>query len=69
MLFMTEQMNELNISAPSLKKNNKKKRDMNDDSGLSKNNSKSVKFRLRVQQDKEAEEELKEYDENGKRIS
>lgn len=66
---MTEQMNELSISAPSLKKNNKKKREINDDSGLSKNNSKSVKFRLRVQQDKEAEEELKEYDENGKRIS
>ncbi len=33
----------------------------NDDSPLSHNHSKSVKFRLRVQQDKEAEELIKEY--------
>jgi hypothetical protein len=33
----------------------------NTDDGLSKNHSKSVRFRLRVQQDKEALEQLKEY--------
>ena len=32
-----------------------------DDSELSKNHSKSVKFRLRVQQEKEAEELIKEF--------
>jgi hypothetical protein len=32
-----------------------------DDSELSKNHSKSVKFRLRVQQEKEAEKEMKEF--------
>lgn len=34
------------------------------DDGLSKNHSKSVRFRLRVQQDKEAREQLKEYELN-----
>ena len=34
----------------------------NDDSGLSKNHSKSIRYRLRIQQDKEAEEELKEFE-------
>jgi hypothetical protein len=33
-----------------------------DDSELSKNHSKSVKFRLRVQQEKEAVEEIKEHE-------
>lgn len=32
-----------------------------DDSELSKNHSKSVKYRLRVQQEKEAEKLIKEY--------
>lgn len=34
---------------------------LKDDSGLSKNHSKSVKYRLRVQQQKEAEEVIKKY--------
>ncbi len=34
------------------------------DDGLSKNHSKAVRFRLRVQQDKEAIEQLKEYELN-----
>ena len=33
-----------------------------DDSELSKNHSKSVKYRLRVQQEKEAVEEIKEHE-------
>ena len=37
------------------------------DDGLSKNRSKSVRFRLRVQQDKEALEQLKEYELNNAR--
>ena len=41
------------------------KEEKKDDSGLSKNHSKSVKFRLRVQQQKEAEEEIKEYGTTG----
>ncbi len=32
------------------------------DDGLSKNHSRAVRFRLRVQQDKEAIEQLKEYE-------
>jgi hypothetical protein len=32
------------------------------DDGISKNHSKSVRFRLRVQQDKEAIDQLKEYE-------
>lgn len=34
-----------------------------DDSGLSHNHSKSIKYRLRIQQEKEADEEINEYDE------
>jgi len=34
-----------------------------DTSLLSKNHSKSVRFRIRVQEEKEAEQEIKEYDE------
>lgn len=34
---------------------------MNDDSVFSKNHSKSVKYRLRVQQEHEAEDEIREY--------
>jgi hypothetical protein len=41
-----------------------KKRVRDDDSPLSKNHSKSVKFRLRVQEEVEAEEEIKEYQDN-----
>lgn len=39
----------------------KSKIDKKDDSELSKNHSKSVKFRLRVQQEKEAEELIKQF--------
>ena len=38
-----------------------------DSAGLSKNHSKSVKFRLRVQQQKEATETIKEYVEEQQR--
>lgn len=34
-----------------------------DESPLSKNHSKDVKFRIRIQEDKEAKEAIKEYDE------
>lgn len=34
-----------------------------DESLLSKNHSKSIKYRLRIQQEKEADEEINEYDE------
>lgn len=44
-----------------------KSRKVTPDYGVSKNHSKSVKFRLRVQQDKEALTELKVYDEDLKR--
>jgi hypothetical protein len=44
-----------------------KTRKVTPDYGVSKNHSKSVKFRLRVQQDKEALTELKAYDEDIKR--
>lgn len=44
-----------------------KTRKVTPDHGVSKNHSKSVKFRLRVQQDKEAITELKAYDEDLKR--
>jgi hypothetical protein len=37
------------------------KRELDDDSYLSKNHSKSVRFRLRVQEEAEAEEEIKDY--------
>lgn len=43
------------------KKFKSKKTEREDDSVLSKNHSKSVKFRLRVQQEEEAEKEIKEY--------
>ena len=39
-----------------------KKEEKTDDSLLSKNHSKSIRYRLRVQRDKEAEQELKEFD-------
>lgn len=35
-----------------------------DDTPLSKNHSKSVRFRIRVQEEKEAKQEIKEYDED-----
>lgn len=38
-----------------------------DESGFSKNHSKSVRFRIRVQEEKEAEQAIKEYDENNQR--
>lgn len=39
------------------------------DHGLSKNHSKSVQYRLRVQQSKEAIDEIKHYADDPKRIS
>jgi hypothetical protein len=39
-----------------------KKNEKADDSALSKNHSKSVKYRLRVQQEREAIEEIKKFD-------
>jgi hypothetical protein len=45
-------------------KSNKNKKNNNqppDESLLSKNHSKSVRFRIRVQEEKEAEDEIKEY--------
>lgn len=35
-----------------------------DDTPLSRNPSKSVRFRIRVQEEKEAKQEIKEYDED-----
>ena len=35
-----------------------------DDTPLSRNHSKSVRFRIRVQEEKEAKQEIKEYDED-----
>ena len=35
-----------------------------DDTPLSRNHSKSVRFRIRVQEEKEANQEIKEYDED-----
>lgn len=49
------------MSYASVKKLKSKKSDKQDDSGLSKNHSKSVRYRLRVQQEQEAEHEIKEY--------
>jgi hypothetical protein len=41
----------------------------NKDDGLSKNHSKSVRFRLRIQREKEATEEVKEFkNENNQRV-
>ena len=45
----------------------KNKKELNDDSGLSKNNGKNVKYRLRQQQDKESIEEIKEYGKDSQR--
>lgn len=61
----------MTTSASNIPKNKYKKQDMKDESGLSKNNSKSVRFRLRVQTEKEAEDEIKKYlkDEDSTRIS
>lgn len=42
-------------------KNLQKKTKLGDDNALSHNFSKSVKYRLRVQQDKEKEKEVEEY--------
>lgn len=42
-------------------KKSKIKHSKTDDSGLSLNHSKSVKFRLRVQQQKEADMDIKQY--------
>lgn len=49
------------MSYESVKKSRSKKLDKQDESGLSKNHSKSVRYRLRVQQEQEAENEIKEY--------
>lgn len=43
------------------KKSKSKKKEFTDDSVLSKNHSKSVKYRLRVQQQREAEDDIKEF--------
>lgn len=48
-------MKELNTST----KNFSRKKEKNED--LSKNHSKSIRFRIRVQKDKEAKDEIKEY--------
>ncbi len=53
-------MNEL-ITCMSKSKKNLPGNKLKDDSGLSKNHSKSVKYRLRVQQQKEAEETIKQF--------
>ena len=39
----------------------KNKKESMDESGLSKNHSKSIRYRLRVQQNKEADSAIKEY--------
>jgi len=38
-----------------------------DDTPLSRNHSKSVRFRIRVQEEKEAKEAIKDYDEDNSR--
>lgn len=43
------------------KTNKTKEKRPNDESLLSKNHSKSIKFRLRVQQEQEAEHEIREH--------
>lgn len=43
------------------KKYKSKKAEKQDDSALSRNHSKSIKYRLRVQQEHEAEDEIKQY--------
>ena len=43
------------------KKFKSKKPEKQDESGLSKNHSKSVKYRLRVQQEHEAKDEIKQF--------
>lgn len=47
------------MSYESVKKSKSKKVERNED--LSKNHSKSIRYRLRVQQEQEAEHEIKEY--------
>ena len=49
------------MSTESGKKFKSKKREQPDDSVFSHNHSKSVKFRLRVQQEDEAAKEIREY--------
>lgn len=44
--------------------NSKKKMNKTDDSGLSKNHSKDVKYRIRIQEEHEAEQEIKEYEQS-----
>ncbi len=46
-----------------------KSRKVTPDHGLSKNHSKDVKYRLRVQRDKEAAQEIKHYDDDQNRVS
>lgn len=65
---MIERKNELNILGTSFNKKQFKVRKKTPDYALTKNHE-SVKFRLRVQQQKEAEEELKEHNEDRKRTS
>lgn len=56
-----------------MSKTEKDKKSYENDSVFSKNHSKSIKYRLRVQQDHEAEEEVQEYlervDENSSNVS
>ncbi len=62
----------MTISASNTKKKQPiSRKEKSDDSGLSKNNSKSVRFRLRIQEEREANDELKEFakDEDGSRTS
>lgn len=40
----------------------KKKKNKEDDSGLSRNHSKSIRYRLRIQQDLEAAKEIEDYE-------
>lgn len=49
------------ITCMSRSKKNQPGNSLKDDSVMSKNHSKSVKYRLRVQQQKEAEEVIKKY--------
>ena len=55
----------MTISMGKSEKKPPSKEDKKDDSGMSKNHSKSVKFRLRVQEQREAAEEIKEYGDKG----